>query len=166
MAELEQKAFLQSVGCIVSDYMSFDEYDDCDEDEGFPAMEDDIVQQIEQGQFPKVLNGKESELDGESENTMNTDRSRIIDLKSGFVLDILQQVDYNWQLQWITKLTSSEQARLAYLSEIEQKQRRIEEIIDESRADEEVGCQMETMSEEKVKQRLKVIKDKGKRRAR
>lgn len=59
------------------------------------------------------------------------------------------------------ELRLADQSRLAYVSELELKQIRIEEIVNES-SDDEVGYQEEVMSEEMVKRKLKLITDKTK----
>jgi hypothetical protein len=62
------------------------------------------------------------------------------------------------------QLHLANESRLAYLSELKQKQERVEEIVYESSDDDEVE-EEQTMDEETVKRRLKLIKDKAKRRA-
>lgn len=64
------------------------------------------------------------------------------------------------------ELNLTEQSRTAYLSEIMQKEIRIEEIIHEDSSDDEAGyCAEEIINEEEVRRKLKLIKDKAKRMA-
>lgn len=229
LAKLEQKVFLQSIGCVVTDYLSSEETDseeeNSDNENETCEKELDVVTQQKCKQFltnaaSNRTDEKQQQKDehllsddwqqcefpsthttGEKRHEFNKMREQskpIIDKDFSIVLDILREVNFNWfsfvvlleskfanqgySEQIIDKLIdnfatqlpkldlSEEQlhltneSRLAYLSELKQKEARVEEIVHES-SDDEVGGVKETMDEETVKRRLKLIKDKGKRRA-
>ena len=229
LAKLEQKVFLQSTGCVLTDYLSSEETDSEEENSetenetckkefhvATPQKCQQSITNATSGQTDEKRQQKDELLSSEDwqqcefpsihttgekryeVNEMTEQSNPIIDTDSSIVLDILREVNFNWfsfvvlleskfvnqgySEQIIDKLIddfamqlpkfhlSAEQLHLAnesclaYLSELKQKQERVEEIVYESSDDDKVE-EEQTMDEETVKRRLKLIKDKGKRRA-